>query len=311
MSPPVAIVGGGSFGRGLALASARVKRRVLLWSRSDRALDEERVTVTHDLSDVRSAELVFIAVPSVHVRDIARQIGHFVDGSHLLVHVSRGLVGDDLETLTHVLGIETPSRRLGVLAGPLVAKSLTEGQPGGGLVGSLFPEVAEAVRDAIGGPTLRIYDTDDVMGVEIASAYVGLVSLALGYAQEKGFGPGTAAVLATRGIAEATRLGLYLGANERTFAGLAGFGDLLAAVAGDGRPEVELGRALARGTPLAQAAAETSAYVEGVLIARQIDDFAHRYGISTPIASAMAKLLGGKDTDAVVRELMTRPTGAE
>jgi glycerol-3-phosphate dehydrogenase (NAD(P)+) len=311
MSQPVAIVGAGSFGRALALASARVERNVILWSRSERELDNPRITVTKELADLKRAELVFIAVPSPHVRELAREVGHHLDGSHLLVHVSRGLVGEELETLTQLLRTETPSRRLGALAGPLVAKSLTKGEPGGGVVGSLFPEVAEAVREAIGGPRLRIYSTDDVMGVEVASAYVGLISLSMGYAQGKGFGPGTLAVLTTRGIAEATRLGVHMGATERTFAGLAGYGDLLAAVAGDGRPEVELGRELASGVPLTEAAAKTDAYVESVTIGAQVSEYATRYGLSAPIAAAMSRLLEGGDTDAVVRELMTRPTGTE
>src|SRR5690606_27838602 len=107
-------------------------------------------------------------VPSVHVGALAVELGAHLDGSHLLVHVSRGLLGDELETLTHLLRETTPVRRVGALAGPLVAKALIEGQPGGGIVGSLFPEVADAVCDAIAGKRLRIYRTDDVVGVEIA-----------------------------------------------------------------------------------------------------------------------------------------------
>jgi glycerol-3-phosphate dehydrogenase (NAD(P)+) len=311
MSQSVAIVGAGSFGRALAASAARVERHVVLWSRSDKHVDNERIQVTHDFADLARAELVFIAVPSPHVRELAREVGKHLDGSHLLVHVSRGLVGEELETLTHLLRVETPSRRLGALAGPLVAESLRAGEPGGGIVGSLFPEVAEAVREAIGGPRLRIYSTDDVMGVEVASAYVGLISLSVGYAMGKGYGPGTLAVLTTRGVAEATRLGVHMGAAERTFAGLAGYGDLLAAVAGDGRPEVLLGRELAQGVPLQEAAAKTDAYVEGVTISAQISDYAGRYRLSAPIARAMSTLLAGKDTDAVIHELMARPAGVE
>ncbi len=199
MSQPVGIVGGGAFGRALATAAARVDRSVISWSRTPRDFEHPKVSVSSDLASLRSAELLFLAVPSPHVPALCEELGRHLDGAHLVVHVSRGLVGDKLETLTEIIRETTPVRRVGALAGPLVARGLEQGEPGGGIVGTLFPEVAEAVREALGGPTLRIYDTDDVLGVELASAFVGLVTLAMGYAKAAGFGPGTLAVLATRG----------------------------------------------------------------------------------------------------------------
>jgi glycerol-3-phosphate dehydrogenase (NAD(P)+) len=306
----IAVVGGGGFGRGLALAAARVGRPVVLWSRSAREVDAPGVRSTTELVEVAEAELVFLAVPSVHVRALAVELGAHLDGSHLLVHVSRGLIGDQLVTLTQLLREVTAVRRVGALAGPLVAKALLEGQPGGGIVGSLFPEVADAVCDAIAGKQLRIYRTDDVVGVEIASAMVGLMALGLGYARGLGFGPSTLAVLGTRGLAEAARVAVARGGDERTFAGLAGAGDLMAALAGDSRPEVEFGRALAEGQPLEEAAARAGAYVEGSSIADQVVAFADRTGIEAPICAALAKLFRGTITgEKVIAELMARPTG--
>lgn len=312
MSPPVAVVGGGSFGRSLAQAAARVGQRVLLWSRRERALGLEQVTATTELSELSQAELVFFAVPSPYVGGLADEIGRSLDGSHLLVHVSRGLVGDELQTVSEVLASRTPCRRVGALAGPLVAKSLAEGQPGGAIIGSAFPEVVEAVGDAIGGPTLRVYGTDDLMGVEIASALVGLVALALGYAQRLGMGPGTLAVLATRGLAEATRVGEVRGGLPRTFAGLAGAGDLIAAVAGDDRPEMEFGRALAEGLDLRLAAERAGAYVEGALLASQVAAFGQRAGVQVPLSVGLAKLMAGElSAEQLTEALMARPAMRE
>lgn len=312
MTLPVGILGAGSFGRGLALASARVGRRVVLWSRRERDLGHENITCTTDLAGVREAELIFVAVPSSFVEELATNLGAHIDGSHLLVHVSRGLLGDELEPLTRVLRRRTPARRVGALAGPLVADSLVEGEPGGGIVGSLFPEVANAVREAIGGPRLRIYNTDDVLGVEMASAFVGLIALTIGYAQGNGFGPGTLAVLATRGVAESARVAVRKGANERTFSGLAGYGDLIAAVAGDERPELKLGRALAEGVKLEEAAKRVGAYVEGVFIAKQVAAFAERYKLEAPIARGMAGMIAGEvGPKELLQGLMTRPVRRE
>ncbi len=312
MSAPVAIVGGGTFGRALASAAARVERSVINWSRNPQEFDHPKITTTSDLAAVRQAELVFLAVPSPHVRALCQELGRHLDGAHLVVHVSRGVVGDQLETLTEVVRETTPVRRVGALAGPLVARGLRDAEPGGGIIGTLFPEVAEAVRDALGGPTLRIYETDDVIGVEVASAFVSLVTLAMGYAKGAGFGPGTLAMLATRGMAEASRVVVARGGSERTTAGLAGFGDLLAAMAEDGRPELELGRALAANEPLEQAAKRLGAYVEGIRIAEQIERFGILRRVDTPLASTMAHLVSGKiEPQQAAAALMRRPAGEE
>jgi glycerol-3-phosphate dehydrogenase (NAD(P)+) len=313
MSPPVAVVGGGSFGQSLARAACRVGQRVILWSRHERQLDAgASVTTTTRLADLAEAELVFFAVPSPHVTGLADELGHSLDGSHLLVHVSRGLLGAELATVSEVLAARTPCRRVGALAGPLVAKNLADGHPGGAIIGSAFPEVIEAVGDAIGGQSLRVYGTDDVLGVEIASALVGLVALALGYALRLGMGPGTLAVLATRGLAESTRVGEARGGQPRTFAGLAGAGDLIAAVAGDGRPEVEFGRALGEGLDLPAAAARAGAYVEGAVLAAQVAAFGRRAGIQVPLSLGLAKLMAGElSAEQLADALMARPAKRE
>lgn len=285
---------------------------MILWSRQTRDFQSTQIRTTTELADLEGTELVFMAVPSPHVENIAAALGRYLDGSHVIAHVSRGLIGEDLQTLSELLRRVTPVRRIGVLAGPLVAAGLAEGQPGGAIVGTLFPEVSGAVREAIGGPRLRIYSTDDVIGVELASAFVGMVGVALGYAKAAGYGPATLAVLATRAMAEAVRLGERRGAEERTFAGLAGTGDLIAAVADDGRPEIAVGKALFEGADLAHATHQNGAYVEGIAIARQVVDYAHRHGIETPIASAMTRLIrGGANPTALVNELMARPVRTE
>jgi glycerol-3-phosphate dehydrogenase (NAD(P)+) len=312
MATPIGIVGGGGFGLGLAKAVARGGRDAIVWSRREGGSDLPRVTKARELSALAKCELVFFAVPSMHVVKVAEDLGHHLDGRHLLVHVSRGLVGDKLLTVSRVLRDLTPSRRVGCLAGPLSATALAEGVPGGGIVGTGFPEVHEAAREAIAGPTVRLYQTDDVAGVELASALVGLLALAIGYAKEMGVNPAALAILATRGMAEAARIGVTLGAEERTFSGLAGYGDLIAAVAGDGRPELELGRALARGASLEQAGREAGAYIEGVTIARRLQLQAIRRGIEVPITEALADAIEGKlSPGGVVERLMMRRTKKE
>lgn len=311
----VGVFGGGEFGVSLAKASARAGHLVKLHSRRDpfgAGARPSKIEVVSEAAALADVDLLFLAVPSVHAESVAASLGHHLDGRHYVVHVSRGLVGEPLEPVSHVLRRLTPVRRIGCLAGPVSAACLADGHPGGGIVGTEFPEVADAVREAIAGPSLRLYQTEDLVGTETSSALVGLLALALGYALELGFGPSTLAVLMTRGMAEAARIGVSLGGDEHTYAGMAGFGDLLSAVAGDERPEVRLGRALARGLSLDAAAKEAGAYIEGVVIARRIQEHASRRDIDVPIAEAMADVLDGSlsPSDALER-LMRRKARRE
>jgi glycerol-3-phosphate dehydrogenase (NAD(P)+) len=311
MSMRIAIVGAGGFGRALALASAQHGHEVVLWSRQRREMPEP-IRNSTQLAEVRDSELIFLAVPARHAVGAAEQLGEIVDGRHLMVHVSRGLVGSDLQTVTEVIREKTVCRRIGALAGPLVAEALAKGRPSGAILGTDFPEITSMVREALGGSALRVYHTTDVVGVELASATVGFLTVVLGYAQEAGVEPGTLAVLATRGMVEIARIGHTLGAEESTFMGLAGLGDLIAAVAGDQRPEYRLGQALARGADLTAAIRELGAYVEGIEVARHMIEHARRLGLRTPISSTfMAVLDGGISSEDAIQALMERRVGKE
>ena len=311
MTLRIGVVGAGGFGRALAVASARNSQDVTLWSREARDLGEG-VRSTTDIGLLRDCELIFVAVPARHAVSAAEQLGEIVDGRHLIVHVSRGLIGGELETLTQVIRRKTVCRRIGALAGPLVADALAEGLPSGAILGTGFPELTSMVREAIGGSGLRIYDTKDVVGVELASATVGFLTVILGYAREMGAAPGTLAVVATRGMVEMSRVGYTLGADVETFMGLAGLGDLIAAVAGDGRPELRVGRALAQGSDVRSAIGEIGAYVEGFEVARHLIEHARRHGLETPISSTFVAVSEGRmSQNDAIQALMERRVGTE
>jgi glycerol-3-phosphate dehydrogenase (NAD(P)+) len=311
MSLRVGVAGAGGFGRAIAVASARHGHEVALWSRRERELPDS-IRVSTDIAGLRDCELIFLAVPARHAVEVAEQLGEVVDGRHSMVHVSRGLVGAELKTITQVIRDKTVCRRLGALAGPLVADALAEGRPSGAILGTGFPELTDMVREALGGAGLRIYETRDVLGVELASATVGFLTVVLAYAQELGLEPSTIAVLATRGIVEVSRIGQTLGAKESTFMGLAGLGDLIAAVAGDQRPELRLGRALAQGADLSNAVGEAGAYVEGIDVARHMIEHARRLGLETPISSTFVAVSEGRlSQDDAIHALMERRIGKE
>ena len=305
----IAVLGGGAFGRGLSLAAARGGHDVRLWSRSAR--DMEKVRATTDIAEAGECELIFIAVPSTWVPGVADQLAAHLDGRHYLVHISRGLIGDDLEPISKVLRARTPAHRVGALAGPLIATALAEGRASGAIVGTRFPEVADAVREAIGSESLRIYDTPDVVGVEVASAMVGLFALTVGYAQALDVDGATLAVFLTRAMAEAARLVPSLGADPNTLYGLAGFGDLIAVVARQDRPAVLLGRALGAGKSLQEAGQLAGAHIEGVLIAARLAAHAERLKLDAPITRAIVGVLEGGSPQEAFAALMARRVGSE
>ncbi len=305
----IAILGSGSFGRALAACANRNGREVLLWSRKPKEV--EGATVTTELSDCSQAELILAAVPSGYVGEIFSQLGKSLDGRHMLVHVSRGLVSDELTPISRVARELTPVRKTGALAGPLDADALREGTPCGAVIGSRFPEVCAATRDAIESDVLRVYDTTDVVGVEVASAMVGLFALAYGFAKGVGVEGAALSMFLTRAMAEAERVAPHLGADTKTLYGLAGMGDLFAVLGGDERPEVLLGEALAKGSSLKDAARAAAAHIEGLSIARRLVNFAQRRRLEVPITSSILSVIDGLSPSIALSRLMARPAGSE
>lgn len=308
MRPDVGVIGGGAWGLALAGAAARTGGTTLLLSR--RAHDGSLppgVTLARDDAEIgRRARLVLLAVPSSAVRDVVRSLGAHVDGRHFVVHGVRGLVGDAMETISDVVRDETPARRLGALGGPALASDLLAGRPSVMVCGSQYPEVNRAVQAAFGGPQLRLYTTDDRLGLEWASALVGCLAIAVGYARGAGLGPGLLAAFITRAVEEAARLAAAAGGHERTLLGLAGYGDLLASIEQTERPEVLLGEALAKGKSLPQALGEAKQRVEAVELAARVVAWADERGVPAPIFGALAQgILAGRATGTMVHELMT------
>lgn len=306
----VAVIGGGTWGLALAAAAARAECDVVVKTRRD--LDgslPKGVRVVRDLGEAcRHARLVVLAVPSQVCRAAARDIGDHLDGSHYVVHGVRGLEGEDLASISEVIREETPTRRVGALGGPALARDLLAGRPSVLVAGSRYPEVTEAVSAAFGSPTLRVYPTADVRGLEWASALVGCLTIAIGYAQAMQMSPGLVAALISRSIGEASRIAAAAGGEEKTLLGLAGYGDLLASITQTERPEVLVGTALAKGQKVDDALRAAELRVEAVDLIPRVARWADRAGVRAPIFKALAGgVIEGRKADAILQELMTLP----
>lgn len=308
--PTVSVIGAGSWGLALATAAATAGSEVTLFSRRGETRTPDAVKLTRDLGEAaRAARLLVLAVPSNVAALVARSLGEYVDGRHLVVHGVRGLAAEadgELVTVANLVRRETPVRRIGALGGPALIDNLVARKPGVLVCGSAYDEVHDAVKAAFGCRTLRLYATEDLRGLEWASALVGCLALGIGYAQALDVSPGLVAAVITRSVAEASRIASAAGGAEATLLGLAGYGDLLACIAQKGRPEVKVGAALAKGLPLPEAVQSAGGRVEAVELIPRVVSWTERHRVRAPIFAALGRLLeGGTTSAAIVEDLMT------
>lgn len=311
----VGIAGAGRFGTALAAVLARAGRRVVVWSSDADVVEAIRTTrrnprmpaaelpasveATTDPHRLASAaRFIVLAVTSTTARDRARTLGDVLDGSHIVVHAIGALAQPSNERVSQVMELGLPTLKIGAIAGPALPDDLVDNQVASMVVASAFDEVtAEGRRLLNAPPALRVYGSRDLIGVELASALSGAYTVALGIADGLGVGAGTRAVLITRALAEASRLGVAAGAESRTFAGLAGLGNLL--VRASDRSADYL-----RGRELAGRAVGDAARTEGERAALAGIELAGRLGVRVPVLQGIAGVISGRIGPSAVANLI-------
>ena len=199
-----------------------------------------------------------------------------------------GLMGHEVQTLV------APWLHAGVLSGPSFAQEVATGQPTALVAASAHEAVRQALVGAFHSQSLRVYASDDIVGVEVGGAVKNVLAIATGLCDGLQLGLNARAALITRGLAEMTRLGLALGAKPETFMGLSGLGDLVLTATGDLSRNRRIGLALAQGHTLAQAVQALGHVAEGVYSARTVVQRAQGLGVEMPIAQSVVALLDGK-----------------
>lgn len=303
----VGIVGAGTFGTALGSVLARAGRRVILWSRDTAVVDSiqksrrcprlpeaplpEPLEATADPKRLATeARFLVLAVSSTDVHDRSRELGDVLDGSHIVVHAIGALAAPNNERVSEVMSLGLPTLKLGCIAGPALPEDLVTGAFSSMVCASAFDEVvAEARRLLNAPPSLRVYGSRDLAGVELASALAGAYTIALGLADGLKMGAGPRAVLITRAIAESSRLGTALGADVKTFSGLAGLGNLLVRSASSKSADYILGKRIADGVISAD-----MARTEGARACAAGDALARKHKVRTPLLSGIAAVLAGK-----------------
>jgi glycerol-3-phosphate dehydrogenase (NAD(P)+) len=323
----VGVIGSGAWGTTLACLLAGKGIRTTLWEhRPERAKEmqerrenrlflpgfrfPENLSVTADIAQAAHGKtLLLLVTPSQRLRENVRLLAPVLEPQALLVSASKGIEIDTLKRMTEVICEEVPDarRRVATLSGPNISREVAEKKPTAAVVAAYRPEVALQVRSLLTTECYRVYNSDDVIGVELGGALKNIIAIGAGFNDGMGFGDNAKAAFITRGLAEISRLGIAAGANPLTFSGLAGMGDLIATCASPLSRNQQLGRRLAAGEKLADILASTRSVAEGVFTTRAALKFAQRYGVEMPITRLLGLVLfEDHDPRKVVPELMMR-----
>jgi glycerol-3-phosphate dehydrogenase (NAD(P)+) len=329
----VAIMGAGSWGTTLAKVFADAGNIVTLWARRPELAEQIRTTRTNPdyLPDIRlpesvhatssaeealaAATIVVFAVPSQTMRDNLTAWTPLLPSDSTLVSISKGVeTGTHLrmsEVIAEITGADPT--RIAVLSGPNLAREIAEEQPAATVIACVDENRARLVQAAVATPYLRPYTNTDVVGVELGGACKNVIALACGVATGLGFGENTLATIITRGLAEISRLGAALGADQRTFSGLAGLGDLVATCSSPLSRNRSFGVRLGEGGTLEEAKKATHGQVaEGVISSNSVFQLAEANKVEMPITQAVyAVCHRGLDVRDMIAALMGRSRKAE
>jgi glycerol-3-phosphate dehydrogenase (NAD(P)+) len=327
----VAVIGAGSWGTAVAALAAR-EHPVVLWARREELAAAINATsenaeylpghrlpyglrATHRLpAALEEATLLVMAVPSHGFRQVLTEAGE-VPRSTPIVSLTKGIEEGSMRRMTEVISDVLPSRDpglTGVLTGPNLAREVMSGHPTAAVVAMTDPAAAQLVQATFMGPTFRVYTNSDVTGCELAGSLKNVMAIAAGMSSGLGFGDNTRAALITRALAEISRLGVALGGQPATFAGLAGMGDLIATCTSSQSRNHQVGVELARGRRLEEITADMKMVAEGVKTTRAVLQLSNEAGVEMPIAAQVARVLyEGHHPRQAVLSLMTREARAE
>lgn len=321
----ISVIGAGSWGTALALLLSKNGHEVNVWSIMEeevKMLSEKRehteklpgvklpdgMTFTTDLEQsVKGKDLLVLAVPSPFTRSTSKSMCPYVAEGQLIVNVAKGVEESTLMTLSEIIEQEIPKAEVAVLSGPSHAEEVGKGLPTTCVAGAKTKKTAEYIQEVFMNEVFRVYTSPDVLGIELGGALKNVVALAAGIADGLGYGDNTKAALITRGIAEIARLGMKMGGEYKTFAGLTGIGDLIVTCASVHSRNRRAGILIGKGYSMEEAMKEVKMVVEGVHSAKAAMGLSKKYQVALPIIEQVNQVLfENKPADEAVKELMLR-----
>ncbi len=320
-----AVIGAGAWGTALALTAAHNGGEVVLWTylESEAAQIREtrlslcpiegarplpdNVLVTSSWADVEGADLIIVVVPSVAMRSVAQSLASIKLGDNAVVMTcTKGIEKDTNLLMSEILASQL-SCPVGALSGPNHAEDIVLQHPSLTLVGFEDLAIATAVQQRLSTPFLRIYTSTDIIGMQLGGAVKNVFALASGIIAGLDIGDNARAALATRGLAEMTRLGLARGGSMDTFMGLSGMGDLVVTCYSEHSRNLTAGRMLAKGATVEECKARIGQVIEGIPNTLSTYQLARKLNVRTPITDAMHDILyAGMTPRQALHELMNR-----
>lgn len=305
----VGVIGAGSWGTALALVLNDNGHAVTMWSLLQSDIDDlealhenprylpgvklpDELKYTADLAEAaRDKDFLIMVVPSHAMRPVAENLQGLVDEKTLLVSAAKGFDLQSKRRMSELLAAAFPANRVAVLSGPSHAEEVSRRIPTAVVAAARDEADMQAVQKLFTNSYMRVYANPDVVGVELGGTLKNVIALASGICYGQGFGDNTEAALLTRGLSEIVRLGVKLGANESTFYGLSGMGDLVVTCGSRHSRNRTAGIMLGQGKKLAEVQAEMGMVVEGVNAAQIAHYLAHKAGVEMPLTEAVYGLL--------------------
>jgi glycerol-3-phosphate dehydrogenase (NAD(P)+) len=309
----VTVLGGGSFGTTIASLIAG-RNDVLLWARDADVADEittdhrnskyldgfdlhPKLRATADLQEaVRHAETLVVGIPSKGFRGVVTEAEPYVHPWIPVVSLTKGLEQGSLLRMTQIIEEVLPGHPAAALTGPNLAKEIMAGQAAASVVATSDLGVAAALQNVLRRGLFRVYVNHDVIGCELGAALKNVIAIAAGIGQGLGVGDNTRAMVISRGLAELTRLGVAMGGEPASFAGLTGMGDLIATCMSPQSRNRHVGEELGRGRKLDDILGEMNMVAEGVNTAVTMMELADRHGVEVPICREIYKVVQGEIT---------------
>jgi glycerol-3-phosphate dehydrogenase (NAD(P)+) len=329
MNLKVGLLGGGSWGTTVGALVAR-NTSVRLWARDSDAVEEinrqhtnskylpdaklpEGLVATTDLEQaVSSADLVVMGIPSQGFRDVLENIKGHIRPWVPVVSLSKGLELDTHMRMTEIIEDVLPGHPAGVLTGPNLAREIMAGYAAASVIAMADETIVKELQKVFHSGLFRVYTNHDVIGCELGGVLKNIIAIAAGMGDGQGAGENTRSGVITRGLAEITRLGVAMGGEPQTFAGLTGMGDLVATCTSAQSRNRTVGFELGKGKSIEEIIDGMFMVAEGVKSAPTVIALAEEYGVEMPIAAEVYDVVQGKcGAKKAFRGLLRSSAGAE
>lgn len=313
MQLKVALLGGGSWGTTVAAITAR-NTQVKIWARNPETCEEinqhhtnsrylgdaklpESLVATNSIENaVYDADVLIVAIPSQNFRAVLEEVKPHLRPWVPIISLTKGIEHHTNMRMTEIISEMLPGHPYGVLTGPNLAREIMAGQAAASVIAMEDQTICKEMQKLFRGGLFRVYTNNDVIGCELGGVLKNIIAIAVGIGDGQGAGDNTRSALITRGLAEVTRLGVAMGGQEHTFAGLTGMGDMIATCTSPQSRNRHVGMELGKGKSIEDIVESMHMVAEGAKSAPAVVALAKQYNVEVPIISEVHRVVTGKGT---------------